>query len=150
MSFTIVGVALFFHYLLNFVLLCCFYRLVRRDGGFSSYRDKYRCTVGWVLASSILTSHKFFRLLGSFLFHQNKLNVYLSKHSRWIRLISLITVTSMLLTTLPILFACGFNIFYNTVHLQLFYTDIEVAIITFTLWIFEIIEIRYERTSLSE
>ena len=56
----------------------------------------------------------------------------------------------MLLSTLPILFACGFNIFYNTVHLQLFYTDIEVAIITLTLWIFEIIEVRYERTNLTE
>lgn len=149
-SFTIVGIALFFHYLTNLVLLCCYCRLLHRDGGFNHYRDKYKCTVGWVLATSILSSHKFFRLLGSFLFHQDKLNVYLSKQSRWVRLISLISVTSMLLTTLPILFACGFNIFYNTVHLQLFYTDIEVAIITLTLWIFQIIEVRYERTNLTE
>lgn len=56
----------------------------------------------------------------------------------------------MLLTTLPIICACCFNIAYNTPHLQLFYTDIEVALITLAMWVAEIIELCEHRKYLTE
>ena len=149
-SGAIVGGAIVFHYLTSWMIFCADRRLVKKDGLYKHYKERFKCTHKFTLVYSGIVSHKFYRLMASYLFHLDSLNMKIDNRARYVKALTFITIFSMLFTSFPIIFACILNIFFNTTQQQLFFTDIEVALITALMWMFEVIEAVREHKYLSE
>lgn len=143
-SSALVGGAIVGHILCNLLVICMHKILVKKDKMFNKYRQRYKKTYRCTYIYSILISHKFYRHIQSFFVRKKSLKVVLDKPKRIINSMTMITFLSIILTSLPIIGACILNIFFNTVFLQLFYTDIEVATITATMIAFEVADASIE------
>lgn len=110
----IVGGAILFHYLAAGLIFCADKRLLKKDTLYKHYKERFKCTHKFTLIYSGIVSHKFYRLMGTYLFHLDSLNMKIDNRARYVKSLTFITIFSMFFTSFPIIFACILNIFFNT------------------------------------
>ena len=136
-AFAILGV-----FISNSIFICLYCSYISIDHGYTPYKGKKKCVHTCIVVFSIVYWHRFFRIAYSYLAGAYTLGGILTTSMPGSKILTLISIC---ISSFPVLVASGYNAaFTSSTKEQVFFTDIEVFLITTYSLILVVFENKYK------